>query len=154
MTTITIPARIVRYLREGLHTRLGTAAEDIGQANHEGGRLRPVLYAEPLKRFDSARALLDLIGWKDETDEGPVIVNLVGHRRALLAALRTQVEVERDMTGDDPALKGAEKQNRLRMSPTRRYRAVPHPCQRQPRRLSVDGLSPLIRQRPRVRPQR
>lgn len=56
MTTITIPARIVRYLREGLHSQLGMAAEDIGQASHEGGRLRPVLYAEPLERFDPARA--------------------------------------------------------------------------------------------------
>jgi hypothetical protein len=110
MTTITIPARIVRYLREGLHTRLGMAAEDIGEANHEGGRLRPVLYAEPLERFDRTRALLDLIGWKDETDEGPTIVNLVSHRPVLLAALQAQVEAERDMADDDPALKGAEKQ--------------------------------------------
>ncbi len=110
MTTITIPARIVRYLREGLHTQLGMAAEDIGQANHEGGRLRPILYAEPLERFDRTRALLDVIGWKDENDEGPAIVNLVGHRLALLSALQAQVETERDMTDDDPALKGAEKQ--------------------------------------------
>jgi hypothetical protein len=49
MTTITIPARIVRYLREALHSQLGMAAEDIGQASHEGGRLRPVLYAEPME---------------------------------------------------------------------------------------------------------
>jgi hypothetical protein len=56
MTTITIPARIVRYLREALHSQLGMAAEDIGQASHEGGRARPVLYAEPLERFDRTRA--------------------------------------------------------------------------------------------------
>jgi hypothetical protein len=110
MTTITIPARIVRYLREGLHSQLGMAAEDIGQANHEGGRLRPVLYAEPLERFDRTRALLDLIGWKDETDEGPAAINLVGHRQALLSALQAQVETEREMTRDDPTLRGAEKQ--------------------------------------------
>jgi hypothetical protein len=110
MTTITIPARIVRYLREGLHTRLGVAAEDIGEANHEGGRLRPVLYAEPLERFDHARALLDLIGWKDKADEGPAVVDLVSHRPVLLAALQAQLETERNMTNEDPALKGAEKQ--------------------------------------------
>lgn len=110
MTTITIPARIVRYLREALHSQLGAAAEDIAQANHEGGRLRPVLYVEPLERFDRTRALLDLIGWKEEPDEGPAIVNLVGHRPALLVALQAQVETERNMTDDDPALKGAEKQ--------------------------------------------
>jgi hypothetical protein len=82
----TSPARIVRYLREALHSQLGMAAEDIGQTNHEGGRLRPILYAEPLERFDHARALLDLIGWKDEADERPAIVDLADHRPALLAA--------------------------------------------------------------------
>jgi hypothetical protein len=110
MTTITIPARIVRYLREGLHTQLGIAAEGIGEANHEGGRLRPVLYAEPLERFDHARALLDLIGWKDKADEGLAIVDLADHRPVLLAALQAQLETERNMTNEDPALKGAEKQ--------------------------------------------
>jgi len=110
MTTITIPARIVRYLREALHSQLGMAAEDIGQANHEAGKLRPLLYAEPLERFDRTRALLDLIGWKDETDERPAIVNLVGHRQTLLTALQAQVEMEREMVRDDPTLKGAEQQ--------------------------------------------
>ncbi|HEX5307629.1 MAG TPA: hypothetical protein VFW38_00955 [Solirubrobacteraceae bacterium] len=110
MTTITIPARIVRYLREALHSQLGMAAEDIGQASHEGGRVQPALYAEPLARFDRIRALLDLIGWKDETDETPAIVNLVAHRPALLTALQAQLETERNLGEDDPSLKGAEKQ--------------------------------------------
>jgi hypothetical protein len=110
MTTITIPARIVRYLREALHSQLGMAAEDIGQASHEGGRVKPTLYAEPLARFDRIRALLDLIGWKDETGETPAIVNFVTHRPALLAALQAQLETERSMSDDDPSLKGAEKQ--------------------------------------------
>jgi hypothetical protein len=110
MTTITIPARIVRYLREALHSQLGMAAEDIGQASHEAGRAKPVLYAEPMERFDRFRALLDLIGWKDETDERPAAINLVGHREALLSALQAQVETEREMTRDDPALRGAGKQ--------------------------------------------
>jgi hypothetical protein len=65
MTTITIPARIVRVLRESLHSQLGMAAEDIGQASHEGGRRCPHLYAEPVERFDRTRALLDLMGWKE-----------------------------------------------------------------------------------------
>jgi hypothetical protein len=110
MTTITIPARIVRYLREALHSQLGVAAEDIGQVSHEGGSARPVLYAEPIERFDRTRALLDLIGWKQESDESPAIVNLAGHRQALLTALQAQVETERNMVSDDPTLKGAEKQ--------------------------------------------
>lgn len=110
MTTITIPARIVRYLREALHSQLGMAAEDISRASHEGGRRQPVLYADPLAQFDRIRTLLDLIGWKDETEERPAIVNLVPHRAALLAALQMQLETERNMANDDPSLKGAEKQ--------------------------------------------
>jgi hypothetical protein len=110
MTTITIPARIVRYLREALHSQLGMAAEDISQASHEVGRARPVLCAESMERFDRTRALLDLIGWKDTTDEGPATINLVGHRQALLTALQAQLTAERDMTNDDPALEGAKKQ--------------------------------------------
>jgi hypothetical protein len=82
------------------------AAEDIGQASHEGGCVQPLLYAEPLERFDRIRALLDLIGWKDETDERPAILNLVAHRPALLAALET----ERNSSEDDSSLEGAEKQ--------------------------------------------
>jgi hypothetical protein len=70
----------------------------------------PVLYAEPLERFDQTRALLDLIGWKDEPDEGPAIVALADHRPALVAALQAQLQTERNMTNEDPALKGAEKQ--------------------------------------------
>jgi hypothetical protein len=110
MTTITVPARIVRYLREGLHSQFGMAAEDISEANHEGGRRRLVLYAEPLERFDRAHALLDLIGWKDEADEGPAIVDLVVHRPALLAALQVQLKTELNAINENPAFKGAKKQ--------------------------------------------
>jgi hypothetical protein len=110
MTTITIPARIVRYLREALHSRLGMAAEDVGQVSHEGGRAKPDLYAEPIERFDRARALLDLIGWKDEVDEAPATINLAGHRQTLLDALRAQIATEHDMAGEDRSLKGADEQ--------------------------------------------
>lgn len=110
MTTITIPARIVRYLREALHSQLGMAAEDISEAGHEVGQARPVLYAEPLERLDRSRALLDLIGWKDTTDEGPAMINLIGHPQMLLRALRAQLVAERDMSSEDTTLKGAEKQ--------------------------------------------
>ena len=114
MTTITIPARIVRYLREALHSQLGMAAEDIGHASHEGGRDRPVLYAEPLERFDRNRALLDLIGWKDETDEGPAIVNLVGHRPRSWRRYRRKVETERNMIEDDPRSRAPRSKSRAR----------------------------------------
>ena len=91
--------------------RLGEPLPDVRHLAVElAGRLRPVLYAEPLERFERTRALLDLIGWKDETDERPAIVNLVGHRQALLGALQAQVETEREMVRDDPTLKGAEQQ--------------------------------------------
>jgi hypothetical protein len=110
MTSITIPARIVRVLRESLHSQLGVAAEDVAQANHEGGRERPELYAEPVERFDRTRALLDLMGWKDVEGEGPAIVNFAVHRRTVLAALESQLQVERNAMEDDPKLKGAKEQ--------------------------------------------
>jgi hypothetical protein len=109
MTTITIPARIVRYLREALHSQLGMA-EDISEASHEVGQERLVLYVEPLERLDRSRALLDLIGWKDTTDEGPATINFIGHRQMLLRALEAQLTAERDMSHQDTTLKGAEKQ--------------------------------------------
>lgn len=110
MTTITIPARIVRYLREALHSQLGMAAEDISEASHEVGQERPVLYVEPLERLDRSRALLDLIGWKDTADEGPATINFIGHRQMLLRALEAQLTAEHDMSQEDTTLKGAEKQ--------------------------------------------
>jgi hypothetical protein len=110
MTTITIPARIVRVLRESLHSQLGMAAEDIGLASHEGGRRCPHLYAEPVGRFDRTRALLDLMGWKDVEGEGPAIINFAVHRRTVLAALESQLQVERNAMEDDPKLKGAKEQ--------------------------------------------
>lgn len=110
MTTITIPARIVRLLRESLHSQLGMAAEDVAQANHEGGRERPELYAEPVERFDQTRALLDLMGWKDVKGEGPAIINFAVHRRTVLAALESQLQAERNAMEDDPKLKGAKEQ--------------------------------------------
>jgi hypothetical protein len=110
MTTITIPARIVRYLREALHSQLGMAAEDISEASHEVGQERPMLYVEPLERLDRSRALLDLIGWKDTAEEGPATINLIGHRQMLLRALQAQLIAERDMSREDTKLKGAEKQ--------------------------------------------
>jgi hypothetical protein len=110
MTTITIPARIVRYLREALHSQLGMAADGISEASHEVGQAWLVLYVEPLERLDRGRALLDLIGWKDTADEGPATINLVGHRQMLLRALQAQLTAERDMSHEDTTLKGAEKQ--------------------------------------------
>jgi hypothetical protein len=112
MTTITIPARIVRVLRESLHSQLGMAAEDIGQASHDGGRRCPHLYAEPVERFDRTRALLDLVGWKETEGDGPATINLATHRLAVLMALEGQMWVERNMMEEDPTLEGAAKQIR------------------------------------------
>jgi hypothetical protein len=112
MTTITIPARIVRVLRESLHSQLGMAAEDIGQASHEAGRRCPHLYAEPVERFDRTRALLDLMGWKETEGDGPATINLATHRLAVLIALEGQLRAERNMMEEDPTLKGGAKQIR------------------------------------------
>lgn len=118
MSTTTIPARIVGYARESLCRQLGMAAQDIAQVSEEGDREHPERYADPVERFDRTRVLLDLIGWKDAKGGGPATVSLAWDRQTLLAALDSQLEVERDMMDEDPRLAGAERQIR-----TARWRA-------------------------------
>lgn len=123
MTIITVPARIVGYLRDSLHTELAIAAEDIGQVSDEGGRRRPELYAEPINRLDCARALLDLIGWKEASSSGSVAIKTAAHRDTVLAALKGRLEAERYLMTDDPRFDGAARQIR---NAKRRAREIEH----------------------------
>jgi hypothetical protein len=99
-TTFVVDAGMVGCLRIGLHSVLGQAAEAICEVVEGGGREhRRESYAEPLDRFDRARALLGVVGWEEgETATArarDVEIDLRAHRDALLAALRLQVEAER-----------------------------------------------------------
>jgi hypothetical protein len=84
-------------LREGLHAAIGAAAEAISQVVAQAGRERhPERYREPLDRFDQARALLDLVGWRETGAPTEVRVDLREHRRALLDALGVEMIVAED----------------------------------------------------------
>lgn len=99
MSTILVPPAMVGYLRESLHCELGKAGEEIAAASERTDRLqRPECYEEPLAHLDRARALLDLIGWKQEPHE--VRVDLREHRRAILEALRLEALVVEDQLRD------------------------------------------------------
>jgi hypothetical protein len=63
-TTMTVPAEIVGHLRCGLHVELGHAAEEIATLSTLRDRESyPDWYAEPLRKLDAARVLLDAVGW-------------------------------------------------------------------------------------------
>ena len=57
----------------------------------------PEWYEEPLTQLDSARALLDVIGWGKTRQRVEVEVDLAEHHGALFGALRGQVLIHRDM---------------------------------------------------------
>jgi hypothetical protein len=95
---LTIPAEMVRTLRIGLHSELGEAASEIDAISYQPGREEcSEWYEEPLMQLDSARALLDVIGWGETRQRVDVEIDLAKHHSALFGALRGQVLIHRDM---------------------------------------------------------
>jgi hypothetical protein len=84
MTTIAIPADIVRELRGALYHQLGAIAEDIASARREPGELAE--WAQPVGRFERTRALLDLIGWGVREPELATL-DIDRHRAVIAEAL-------------------------------------------------------------------
>ena len=112
MKTIIVLPQILGYARESLCRQLGQAADDIAQISEARGYEHGERYAEPLQRFDSTRALLELIGWTDREHREVVTISGSRERATLRQALRAQLEIERDMMGEDRDLAGAERQIR------------------------------------------
>jgi hypothetical protein len=93
LVMVTIPAQAVALVRVGLLGELGNVAGDIHDAiGRKGYDERAAWYAEPLKRQDATRALLDCVGW--ENVETPRLVTIYldvrEHREALVRALRSE----------------------------------------------------------------
>jgi hypothetical protein len=83
-----VPAGMLGELRFGLHRLLGQAVRDMAViAERPDPELHEEWYRDPLRRFDRARALLDLIGWRGTGEPQAVDVDLRAHRWALLNAL-------------------------------------------------------------------
>jgi hypothetical protein len=88
MSNMTVPAQMVEHLRDGLHSGIGDAADDLAEVVSQSGReMHPEWYREPLARFDDVRGLLDLIGWRETDPPVEVQVDLARHHRALTDAL-------------------------------------------------------------------
>jgi len=100
---LTVPAEMVGHLRNGLHSSIGDAVQEIAHVVDMPGREQhPERYREPLEHFDAVRALLDLIGWGETDPPVEVSVDLHEHRRSLTGALQIAL-----LAGNDD-LEGAE----------------------------------------------
>ncbi len=96
-TTLVVPAEMVPYLRQGLHFKLGNAADAISEVVVQLDSERGAgWYREPLERFDRLRVLLDHIGWEETDSPVEVHLDLREHRHAVLEALCVQVLVSED----------------------------------------------------------
>ncbi len=104
VVSVEFPAEAVALVRFGLLGELGEAAWEIGEAVGRAGYDQAAeWYAEPLKRQDAVRALLDAIGWENVEEQRPVTVYLDVHRDALLRALRISLDQQLMCAGDSDA---------------------------------------------------
>lgn len=98
-TTFVVNREVVRCLRSGLHSVLGQAAEMVCEVVERKDReYHREWYAAPLGRFDTARRLLDLVGWERGStgDDREVAVDLLECGQVLVDALRIQLAVTQE----------------------------------------------------------
>ncbi len=102
--TITVPASLARCLREGLHSELGDAAEQIKDMTGRIGERSVETYEEILARRQETQLLLEDIGGETGDPPTPIEVDSA-HRPIVLRVLegRKQSYVERlkEIEGDD-----------------------------------------------------
>ena len=100
MSTITIPGAVVPYIRGGAQLQIAGAAEQlatvIGEALYVG-----VAPLGERRRLLQAWALVDLLGWRDETS-GPVELEVHEHREGLLGALQCNADRLARSIADEP----------------------------------------------------
>ena len=98
MSTLTIPPRVVPYIRAGAQLQIAEAAEQlatvIGEAMSRG--IPPACEQQHLSQ---AWALVDLLGWPDEAGE-PVELDVREHGEALGAALDGNAEQLAELVAD------------------------------------------------------
>jgi hypothetical protein len=98
MSTLTIPAVAVPYIRAGAQMQVAGAAEQLSTVIGEAMRLG-VAPACERRRLLRAWALVDLLGWPDEI-AGPVELDVREHREALIGALEHNVERLAELISD------------------------------------------------------
>jgi hypothetical protein len=86
--TVTIPARLVAYLRRGVQAQLGACVETLAVALE--GEIDESRYQEALADFDAARALLDAIGVGGGGAHADLELDLRASGELVLKALEAQ----------------------------------------------------------------
>jgi hypothetical protein len=89
---ITIPARLVPYLRRGAQSQLSARVDTLGVALE--GPLEELRYREAVRAFDAARALLDAVGACDEDAQHDVELDLDASGDLVLKTLEAQYRCE------------------------------------------------------------
>ena len=98
MTTITIPAEIMRVVRSTVLTELGDAADEISQASLGFEKEQDLdSFNEPLARFDTLRRLLHAVGWSNETQSIDIEEQ---HREILATVLEERLVADRHHIAD------------------------------------------------------
>jgi hypothetical protein len=91
---LVVPPAIVPYLRDGLHSEIGTAVEEISVVTWEADRAEhPEWYGEPIEHLDRVRRLLDLVGWSANSKPGEIQIDVREHSQLVLDALNTELSV-------------------------------------------------------------
>jgi len=86
MSTITIPAAVVPYIRSGAQLQIAGAAEELA-TTIDDAMYRGVAPLSERRRLLRAWALVDMLGWPDETS-GPVELDIHEYGEGLLYALQ------------------------------------------------------------------
>lgn len=98
MSTLTIPPRVVPYIRAGAQVQIADAAEQLATVIGEA-MSRGIPPASEQQRLSQAWALVDLLGWPDEAGE-PVELDVREHGEALCAALDGNAERLAELVAD------------------------------------------------------
>lgn len=102
--TITIPPELVPLLRDGAYFDLHGQADEMGALvePRDRGDIRSEV-DERFARANAARALLDIVGWIEPVEASLVDVDAGEHHDALVRALLTRIESERNTEVDRDA---------------------------------------------------
>ncbi len=98
MSTITIPAAVVRELRGALYHRIGSFGEDIASINHEPTNAEELAeWSEPIAVFNRSCALLNRIGWLAHDPEQGTEIDLDRYRWTIEHVLGSDLELHRSI---------------------------------------------------------
>jgi hypothetical protein len=103
-TMLTVPANLVPYFRSGIFGEWGFTAEDIAQRALQFGSSSQGkgAYQGSLEAFEAGCALLDAVGWCEESASVDAEINLALHPRMILRALKNERELLIDQRREVP----------------------------------------------------